>query len=166
MSPVCSICFAAALRLSWCSYSSSLHHRTEMMPPSSSQRDDVVFLSCYAYVERRLTPCFLINGHATCWQEVRELFIPVDEVLDTEYWMMLPIKDIESPSYKISNRWIIQLRRIILGDQIWRSVKRRSDELYSRGLAFSFQSSYTCTSLRRWDAGRPKPCLIRPAIET
>jgi hypothetical protein len=76
-----------------------------------------------------------------------------DGVLDTEYWMMLP----KVLSYKISNRWIIQLRWIILEDQFWRSVKIRSDELYSRSLAFLFQSSYTYISLRRWNAATLTP---------
>ncbi len=132
MSPVCSICFAAALRLSWCSYSSSLHHRTEMMPPSSSRWRCLFILLCLR--RAKLTSCFLINDHATCWQKARELFIPVGGVLDTEYWMVLPVKDIVQQkvlSYKISNRWVIQLRWIVLEDQFWRSFKIRSDELYS-----------------------------------
>jgi hypothetical protein len=48
MSSICSICFAAALRLFWCSsYSSSLHHRTEMMSSSSSIKE-MTSLSFYS----------------------------------------------------------------------------------------------------------------------
>jgi hypothetical protein len=42
-------------------------------------------------------PCYVLA-------EGQRVVHTFDEVLDTEYWMMLPAKDIESPSYKASNR--------------------------------------------------------------
>ncbi len=128
---------------------------------SSSYRDDVsvikvkeMTLSFYPAmpVSSEITPIAMFLDQRPCYvlaggQRVVHTF---GGVLVTGYWMMLP----EALSYKISNRWVIQLRWIILEDQFWRSVKIRSDGLYPRDLASLFQSSYTYTSLRGWDAGR------------
>jgi hypothetical protein len=97
---------------------------------SSSYRDDAsvirsvkeMTLSFYSAmpVSSEITPIAMFLDQRPCYvlaggQRVVHTF---GGVLDTGYWMVLPAKNIESPSYKTSSRWVIQLRRIILGDQI------------------------------------------------
>jgi hypothetical protein len=129
---------------------------------SSSYRDDVfviksMTLSFYSAMSTssEITSIVMFFDQRSCYvlTESQRVVHTFDEVLDTEYWMKLPAKNTvlneKALSYKISSiRWVIQLRRIILEDQIWRSVKRRSDELYPRDLASQFKAA-TFTS--RWE---------------
>jgi hypothetical protein len=113
---------------------------------SSSYRDDAsvirsvkeMTLSFYPAMPTSSGVNAMFLDQRSCYAaEGQRVVHTVGGVLDTGYWMMLP----EALSYKASNRWVIQLRWIILGDQFWRSVKIRSGGLYPRGLASQFKAA-------------------------
>jgi hypothetical protein len=92
MSSICSICFAAALRLFWCSSSSSLDHRTEMMSSSSSVKE----MTSRSYFAMSTSSKITSYRHVS-WSTIMlrvdreswELFILLIKcsMLNIEYWV-------------------------------------------------------------------------------
>jgi hypothetical protein len=192
MSPVCSICFAAALRLSWCSYSSSLHHRTEMMSPSSSVKEMTSRSYPAMPTSSEITPIAMFLDQRPCYvltrgQRVVHTVGGVLDILNTEYpgpqwpfklrWCcrsridQQQMSNTTSSNYtwwsdlKISQEtewWTIPLH-LVEGVRRW-SAGALFDQASDRGLASQFKAA---TLTPRWEGGTlvgRKPCLIRPAI--
>ncbi len=155
MSSICSICFAIALRLFWCSsYSSSLHHRTKMMFSSSSIKE----MTSLSFYSAMFTSSEIISYRHVSWSTIMLRVHRESESCSYCWW---------SARYWILNECcrsrILYSRKFfrtrsttdditLSSNYTWRwqrSIKRRNVELYLRSLASLFQSNYTCISLRR-----------------